>query len=144
MQDKLLVQSRLLNDFDLVISDCILIDASGALLADSFFELRGSGSGFLKNLYKNSFLGCCMAFRRSILEKALPFPADLAMHDTWLGLVAELYGTTYFCPKKLVHYRRHSNTATETGGKSSLPFTQQLSQRWTFLYHALYRKLTKT
>lgn len=140
-QNKLTVQAELLDRFDLVVSDCSLIDATGALLADSFYDLRGSGPGFFKNLYKNSYLGCCMAFRRSIMEKTLPFPPAIAMHDIWLGLVAELYGTVHFCPDKLVRYRRHDSTATQTAGKSSLTLAGQLSYRWQFLYSVIRRKV---
>jgi glycosyltransferase involved in cell wall biosynthesis len=139
--DKIKVQAGLLETYDTVVSDCCLIDAAGELLADSFFELRGSGKGFWKNLYKNSFLGCCMAFRRRILEQALPFPEGIAMHDIWIGLVAERFGTTCFCPDRLVRYRRHGATATQTGSKSPLSVVRQLSYRWYMLHQVLYRKM---
>ncbi|MFZ4855522.1 MAG: glycosyltransferase family 2 protein [Desulfuromonadaceae bacterium] len=132
--NKIAVQTALLSYYDLVVSDCLLIDKSGNLLADSFFALQGSGPGFFKNLYKNSFLGCCMAFRRSILKKVLPFPPAIAMHDIWIGLIAELYGSTYFCPEKLVCYRRHDSSASTAGAKSTKTLTSQVSYRLYFLY----------
>lgn len=138
--NKITVQAKLLDRFDLVVSDCCLIDANETLLADSFFYQLGSRSGFLKNLYKNSFLGCCMAFRRSILEETLPFPPAIAMHDIWIGLIAELYGSTYFCPEKLVRYRRHGSSASTTGRKSSASFTSQVSYRLYFIY-AIARRM---
>jgi len=138
--DKIKVQTGLLATYDAVVSDCCLIDASGELLADSFFALRGSGKGFWKNLYKNSYLGCCMAFRRRILEQALPFPANIAMHDIWIGLIAERFGTTCFCPDRLVRYRRHGATVTQTGSKSPLSVARQLSYRLYMLYQLLCRK----
>lgn len=141
-QNKLAIQAGLLERFDLVVSDCCLIDAAGTQLAESFFAQLGSGPGFLKNLYKNSFLGCCMAFRRSILEKALPFPSAIAMHDIWIGLTAELCGTTYFCPEKLVRYRRHNATASTAGRKSTFSITSQVAYRLYFLYAFLIRMVT--
>ena len=44
-------------------------------------------------MIKTRYLGCCMAFRRSVLEAALPFPenAYLMEHDLWLAAVAECY-----------------------------------------------------
>jgi glycosyltransferase involved in cell wall biosynthesis len=144
VENKLSVQSRLLEDFDLVVSDCRLVDENDVTLADSFFSLHSSGPGFIKNLYRNSFLGCCMAFRRSILEKALPFPPSIAMHDIWIGLIAELCGTTHFCPEKLVRYRRHNTAASTTGFASTIPVTTQISYRWYFLYSAICRKLSIT
>jgi len=133
-QNKLAVQAALLERFDLVVSDCCLIDAAGTQLAESFFAQLGSGPGFFKNLYRNSFLGCCMAFRRSILDTILPFPPAIAMHDIWIGLIAEMCGTTYFCPEKLVRYRRHNSSASTAGRKSTISFTGQLSYRLYFLY----------
>jgi glycosyltransferase involved in cell wall biosynthesis len=133
-QNKIAVQADLLEKFDLVVSDCRLIDANGAPLADSFFAQLESGPGFFKNLYKNSFLGCCMAFRQSILKKVLPFPPAIAMHDIWIGLNAELYGTTYFCPEKLVCYRRHNTSASTAGSKSTISFANQVSYRLYFMY----------
>ena len=139
--NKVIIQVGLLGNYDLVVSDCCLIDVNGSLVADSFFKLRGSGAGFIKNLYQNSFLGCCMAFRRSVMNKALPFPPSIAMHDIWIGLVAELYGTTCFCPEKLVRYRRHSATATKTGGRSSFSTMHQIAYRWQLLCSAIRRKV---
>jgi len=144
VENKLTVQSRLLDDFDLVVSDCRLVDEFDVTLADSFFSQHSSGPGFFKNLYRNSFLGCCMAFRRSILEKALPFPPSIAMHDIWIGLISELCGTTHFCPEKLVRYRRHNTAASTTGFASTIPVTTQLSYRWYFLYSAIFRKLARS
>lgn len=137
---KVRIQAGLLEFYDLVVSDCFLIDSTGSVTADSFYNLRGSGPGFLKNLYINSFLGCCMAFRRSIILKALPFPSGIAMHDIWIGLITELFGTTFFCPDKLVRYRRHNNSATQTCGTSSFSFTKKISYRWHLLYSAVCRK----
>lgn len=139
--DKIKVQAGFLDSWDLVVSDCCLIDEEGAQLVASFFALRGSGPGFWKNIYKNTFLGCCLAFRSSLLEKILPIPAGIPMHDIWIGLNAELYGTTCFCPDRLVRYRRHSATATRTGSKSPLGLRRQLGYRWKLLSAVLCRKI---
>lgn len=115
---KVATVSRLLERYDMVVSDCILIDAEGAVLAESFFELRGSKPGLVANFIKNSYLGCCMAFRRELLNLALPIPPQAAMHDIWLGMIAEWYGTSYFCSDKLIKFRRHGATNSTTAGKS--------------------------
>ncbi|MDD2500274.1 MAG: glycosyltransferase family 2 protein [Geobacter sp.] len=125
--------SRLLQLYDLVVTDCSLIDEDGATIAPSFFEQHGSKSGFWSNLTRNSYLGCCMAFRRSLLEKALPLPPKVPMHDIWLGMLAELYGTTYFHPEPLVAYRRHATNATMTGGRSPNMLWQKIGFRYNLL-----------
>ena len=54
-----------------------------------------------------------MAFNRKILEKALPFPMNIPMHDSWIGLIAEIYGKVYFNKEVLFYYRRHESNVTE-------------------------------
>lgn len=103
----------------LVVSDCFVIGKDELVIYDSFFANNGSRKGVVKNLIKNSYLGCCMAFRREILELALPFPKTIPMHDWWLGLVAESFYNTSFINTKLLKYRRHGNNASPTGEKST-------------------------
>jgi glycosyltransferase involved in cell wall biosynthesis len=114
--------SELLDGCLLVVSDCSIINEEGTTLDNSFFLSRHSGAGIFRNLYKNSYLGCCMAFRRELLTVALPFPEGIIMHDWWLGLVAEMVGNVFFLPEKLVQYRRHQNNYSETwtGSRNSL------------------------
>ena len=33
-----------------------------------------------------------MAFKRSILDYAIPFPDNIPMHDQWIGLLSERVG----------------------------------------------------
>lgn len=117
--NKIEVMLEYLKKYDLVISDAIIINDNSEVINPSFYELRKSGPGLFKNFYKNTYLGCCMAFNRKILDKALPFPPDIPMHDIWLGLVAEIYGNVCFCNEKLIRYRRHSGNASTTGFKST-------------------------
>ena len=124
-----------LEKYDLVVCDAVLIDDKGSIIKDSFYKLRNSGPGFLKNLFKNTYLGCCMAFNRKILEKSLPFPPAIPMHDMWLGMIAELFGTTYFCNEKLTYYRRHASNASPTGGKSHYSTYKKI----IFRYHLIYQ-----
>ncbi|KAF0220656.1 MAG: glycosyl transferase family [Geobacteraceae bacterium] len=133
MPNKVRVMKECLKHYDLVVSDASLIDADDSVIESSFFKLRNSGPGFVKNIYKNTYLGCCMAFNRNILEKSLPFPPDVPMHDMWLGMIAEIYGRTYFCKEKLVHYRRHSSNASPTGGNSCYKALDKIKFRFKLL-----------
>jgi GT2 family glycosyltransferase len=91
----------------LVQSDAELIDESDRPIGPSFYALRDSRPGFWFNFLRNTYQGCTMAFRRELLELALPFPARLPMHDMWFGLLAELAGEVRFIPDRLTAYRRH-------------------------------------
>jgi glycosyltransferase involved in cell wall biosynthesis len=92
---------------NLIISDCFVVDAQLNMLSQSFFKIRNSSKGFFKNFYKNSYLGCSMAFDRKVLKCSLPFPMETSSHDTWIGLIGEIVGKTYFLNEPLMFFRRH-------------------------------------
>ena len=109
-----------LKDFDLIVCNCKVVDGSLNVLHQSYFNLARSGRGFFKNIYRSTYLGCCLAFRRDILTDILPFPKKLMMfHDWWIGFIAELKLNVYFENEPLMLYRRHINTTSNTVGSSS-------------------------
>ena len=69
MSNKIEICLKNIVGYDLVLSDCTLIDENDEVIGSSFFDKNNSKSGFLKNLIKNSYLGCCMVINRSILDK---------------------------------------------------------------------------
>ena len=106
-----------LNEADLVMHDAFLLGHSDAFESawgrnGKLSDIRTYRSGVVANWWKNSFTGCCMAFRRKVLDKALPFPKNLPMHDQWLGVVAEKYFKVSYVDEPLVDYRQHSSNAT--------------------------------
>lgn len=121
---------ELLGNADMVLSDCSVTNERMEILHPSFFAMNHSRPGLIKNLWKNAYIGCCMAFRRSVLEAALPFPSDVPAHDAWLGLIAERDFVVRFLQKPLVQFRRHSTTFSTTAAESTSRFTHKISQRW--------------
>lgn len=119
----------LLQENDLVLSDAIVVDENKEILFESFFTFNHSKKGILKNLYKNSYLGCCMAFNRKILNISLPFPKNINMHDWWIGLMAEIHGSVCFTDDKLIKYRRHDNTLTPVDRRSKNSFFKKVGFR---------------
>lgn len=99
----------------LVIHDAAVFTESMEMpVMNSFFAFRNSGAGIIKNLWKNSYIGCCMAFRRELLEKALPIPAKIEMHDQWLGILNDFYyKKSYFLNNTLLYYRRHGDNNSD-------------------------------
>ena len=58
-----------------VLHDAEIVDENGvATGAASLFSIRGSRAGILKNLLKNSYVGCCMAFRKELIPIICPIP----------------------------------------------------------------------
>lgn len=136
---KVEVMSEKLAHCDLVICDCTVVDESYAVLIPSFFSYRKSKPGFLKNIYKNSYIGCCMAFKREVLNYALPFPPSIHMHDWWIGLLVEAKGTVCFVHQPLMNYVRHGSNASPTGELSSYSFSEQVKTRLLLLWSLFKR-----
>ncbi|MCB1757441.1 MAG: glycosyltransferase family 2 protein [Gammaproteobacteria bacterium] len=131
-----------LQSCDLVCHDCILIDEQGNPLDGSLFERLKARPGLIRNLYRNSYTGCCMAFRRHLLDIALPVPETVYMHDVWLGLLAEIYGNVSFVDKKLMAFRRHQNSLTATGFRSRRPLWKKVVLRLSLVYQLGCRVLS--
>ncbi len=124
----------------LVLSDATIIDEGDEVMAKSFLESRGGfSSGLWHNIIKNKYLGCTMAFRRSLVDKILPFPKNIPMHDVWIGCVNSIYGTCAFLDIPLMGYRRHTNNATPTYRRG---FIKILIGRW-HLVNSLGLRLIK-
>lgn len=121
----------------LMVTDGRVVDADERVVSDSIFGIINAGPGFLKNLWNNRYMGCCMAFSRELLEIALPFPRNLPMHDMWLGQLCELAGVTEFVPVPTILYRRHG--ASQTEFTIRLHPWLQIRRRWILLCGLLRR-----
>jgi glycosyltransferase involved in cell wall biosynthesis len=105
----------------LVISDLVVIDAEDKIISHSFMEGRGGFSGgVLDTLWKNRYIGCSIAIRRSVLNYCLPFPKILPMHDMWLGVASAILGRVCYLQKPYMQYRRHELNVTSSH-PSSIP-----------------------
>ncbi len=123
-----------LQSVDLVVSDCVVVDEKLSAIYPSFFDLRNSGPGFVKNIYKNRYLGCCMAFRSEVLKYVLPFPDNLPMHDWWIGLSVDMLGRVEFINEKLVLYRRHGKNVSSTAEPSNHSWRFRIKWRIWLVY----------
>jgi len=85
------------------------IDENNVVIEEDLFNYLHIREGLLQNIIKNSFIGCNIAFTRALLDKILPFPKKIPMHDVWLGTNAYLYGDVKFIEKKVFRYRIHKN-----------------------------------
>jgi glycosyltransferase involved in cell wall biosynthesis len=104
----------------MIMSDITVVDNQLNTTIESFYEFRGSRAGVLKNIIKNSYIGCAMSFRKELKTKILPIPRNVPMHDMWIGLVADMYKSALLIPEKLIYYRRHDATVTSVENTSSL------------------------
>ena len=84
--------------------------------------------GFWANLYNLPFVGCCMAFRKSMLNYILPFPKGIAAHDAWIGMMGVALQKYTFIDEKYQCYRLHGNNVSGISSSTN-----------TFWYRIMYR-----
>jgi len=96
----------------LVLHDAKVVDAELAVKEPSFFQLHGTRTGYLANVVRNSYMGCCMAFRSELKQYILPIPDRVPMHDQYIGLLAEKHGTVELIQEPLLLYRQHGDNVT--------------------------------
>ncbi len=131
----------LFKENELVVCDCQIIDGNGVEVSPSLFRQLKSKRGFFKNLYRNTYVGCSMAFTRKLLEYALPFPEDIPMHDSWIGMNADIAGfNVCFLGEPLIAYRRHNNNMSSSSEKSRRPLLRRLSDRFILLFYLLKKR----
>lgn len=131
ISDKVNITLNELKKYDFVVSDCITVDENGKILDNSRFEKFKIKKGFFRIMYKMRYLGCCMAFKKEILEKAMPFPkrVDLVEHDTWLASVAELYYKVKLIDRPLIYYKRHGNNVSSGGFDKGYSLVNKIKRR---------------
>ena len=94
--------------------DAVVVNGDNQeVLCDSFYSIKHSGPGAFKNIWRNTYVGCCMAFRKELLEYVLPIPDTIEMHDQWIGVINDVRSSgSFFLPDKLLRYRRHGQNAS--------------------------------
>ena len=139
MDDKVQSCLELLGINDFLVHDGKIVDEKLFVKNDSIFEFRNANKGFLINFVNIKYLGCCMVFKRNVLNKALPFPRNqtLATHDSWLTLVSEMYFKVSLIEKPLILYRRHGDNTSLGGASGTNSFLKKLEIRLYSLYHLI-------
>lgn len=139
--NKVKVMLQYLRRYSCVISDCRTIDGEGHELESSFYAINGTHFGRWYNLLlKNGYLGCCMAFRRCVMQASMPFPPDIPMHDIWIGNIAAFHFTLCFIPDKLVSYRRHGDNTSSAAEPSKYTLYEKLRFRWILVRRLFFCK----
>lgn len=123
-----------LQRYDCVVSDAEVTDSSLNPLYPSLYAIMQVRQGRIYNtIWKNGYTGCCMAFRRNVLEASLPFPKYIPMHDIWIGNVAAYKYNVKFIPDTLIYFRRHEDTTSCNGKGSKYSIWQQMKFRWSVI-----------
>lgn len=112
----------------LVASDARIVNENDEVIDDSYYSGKiAFKSNVLCNIIKNRFIGCTLAFRRTMLDVLLPFPPQLPMHDSWIGIMNQIFGSVHFIDTPLIVYRRHSQNFTSSTHAS---LARMITWRW--------------
>ena len=141
LPEKVQTMVSLLVSSDLVMSDCLIGDETLNTTGQVYSDIRPFRTGTFTNFLKSHYLGCCMAFKREVYQKALPFPKHGVAHDLWIGLTAERYFKIKYTKQPLMIYRRHSNTVTASGKTNQTSTLFKLSYRFYIAKALLSRNI---
>lgn len=112
-ENKISTLLEYIKDSDLVYSDARLIDGEGKLLKESYSKYSGkkvTKQTFIDICVNNTVTGCTTLIKRSLLDKAFPFP-DCIPHDHWLAILAAGGNGISYCNLQLISYRQHGKNA---------------------------------
>ncbi len=139
-QDDIWVSGRVekmknaLADHLLVYCNFSVIDSKGDIIQENYFKVNPVSCSLFKNILRMPFYGCCMAFRKELLNSVLPFPSKLLLHDNWIGMIALKRGKVFYIEEVLHLYRKHSNNVSGATGKSKNSLFYRLWYRAIFYF----------
>jgi glycosyltransferase involved in cell wall biosynthesis len=121
---------KILLHYDFVMTNGRVVDECLNDKGMDIFEYVSFHDGFLNTFISTKYVGCCMAFKKNILELALPFPKRILWHDWYLALVAQLFFRCTITKSETILFRRHINNLSNTGKKSNKKFIELLKNRF--------------
>ena len=139
--NKVEVVMKAMQDHDMVLHDAEIVDKDGAKTGKLYSEGLHHGKGFWSNMWKTRWLGCCMAFRRNVLEYALPFPSHIVGHDGWISAVGLAKFDYFYIPDVLMCYRRHGENASTASEVSHHSWYYMLIKKRLYLLIEICRRL---
>lgn len=102
----------------LVFSDMAIVGDELQMIAPSLWRLahvNPERATLGSMLVQNLVTGCTALANRSLIVKGSPIPEEATMHDTWLGLVAVVFGVLAPLHETAVQYRQHQNNTMGAG-----------------------------
>ena len=116
-----------------VVHDCIITDGNLMPTGRTLFKERKATTSFFRNLIKNCYHGCCMAFSKQHVKYVIPIPSNIPLHDAWIGFQGNIYGKVVLLDKLLVLYRRHGLNCS-----GSQKILKKISDRFNIIFALIY------
>lgn len=142
-KDKIKKICLYLQDYDMIVHNANIVDGNGIYKGYTYFSLTHHGTGFMSNLWKTRFLGCCMAFSRNVLDYCLPIPQNIVAHDYWLGMFSMTHFKVGFIPEVLMAYRRHGGNVSPSTEKSNNNIVYKLFTKRFILLYEIAKRIVK-
>lgn len=131
----------------LVLGDAEVIDGEGKLIYPSWrkvahiatdepFKTRIAGT--------NNVTGCLSLFRAPLLDKILPIPEAVGVHDAWIGLLAAKHGGISTIDTPVIQYRLHDSNAVGLDKRYSFDETCKRQIAWSALICEKAKSLSLT
>lgn len=129
VKGKIDICRKALQEYDIIKHNYSIIDKDGIILQEQVCSSSDyTNMTVINSLKYLPFRGCCLAFKREILENCFPFPKKCFQHDIWIGMVALLNNFNFgFVDQDLILHRVHEDNVSE------------LSSPNTFLFKIKYR-----
>ncbi|AQA20060.1 hypothetical protein BST95_19400 (plasmid) [Halioglobus japonicus] len=111
-EDKIATLTRLA-----MVDESTLVVMNDAALVDA--GLQGQGLTKLGQLrsagYDDSAFvtGCCVAVKKTLLDRILPVPAEAKAHDNWVVDIGRGLQALTLCEQTLQYYRRHDSNESQ-------------------------------
>lgn len=132
-----------LQNADCVVHNAYLVDINLRHHNHNFFDSVNAKKGLIHNWIHNGYLGCAMAFRKEVLELALPIPDHATMyHDVWIGNIAAVKHRVEFIDFIGILFRRHENSTSITF-HNRLSFVNIIKNRLSVAFLIAKRLLKK-
>jgi len=127
---------RLMNhidQYDLVYCDSDFVDENLKKMNNSFSKAKNliSTNNPINLLLDNCVSGHAALFKKSLFQKATPFPNTIP-HDWWIAYVASLENGFIYIDEPLVKYRHHQDNAIASGKKKIKDKRKKKSKRQKF------------
>ncbi len=119
----------------LLFLDGHMVNEQGNTLQPSIHKYLKARKGVVQNFWRNTYMGCCLAFTADLKPIVLPIPYKVPMHDSWIGILAECYGEVVLESFKSLKYRVHGQNASLRG----FGFKTKIVWRIVLLYELIKR-----
>lgn len=139
LPNKCKVMMEALETADIAVSNCSVVDENLNEQKLLFDGNEKRTCRILPNLINPNNTGCCMAFKRNVLNTVLPFPKYGVAQDVWVAVFGGIYHKLTYIDTPLILFRRHSNNVSASAGKSKDSLIYKIGYRWNTLCSLIKR-----